>query len=39
MPDEIFENIYDDETKTVEIEGIFTLEALEKIVELMREKE
>jgi hypothetical protein len=34
-----FENIYDDEMKTVEIEGIFTREALEKIVELMREKE
>jgi hypothetical protein len=36
---EELENIYDDETKTVEIEGVFTLEALEKIVEFMREKE
>lgn len=39
MEIETLENIYDDETQTVELEGEFGLDELEEIVKFLREKE
>jgi hypothetical protein len=38
MDDCDLENCYDEESQTIELEGEFTLEALEEIVEKLKEK-